>query len=264
MTPNNLPISTLWTLNATAALPGQVIMSVVLVITISTGQKGTGWLASNLHIVTNEHVVRGGEANTIVVQFSDGNIVKVQCLEVDPLTDIAVLTLQNAVSYAPLRIDVAVPDIGSRVCAWGHPLGYNGPQPILSVGYFAGFNAHQPTGMAAPQRRLVLNAALNPGNSGGPIFNWGENSVRGVAVTKHAPITPYLQSAINALKNNRSGITFTATDDHGNIHRFAESQIVAEVLQYFRGMTQVVLGEAIAATDVAAFLTHHSVPWLPA
>jgi hypothetical protein len=75
---SNLPISTQWTLNATAALPGQVIMSVVLVATISTSHKGTGWLASNLHIVTNEHIVRGGEANTIVVQFSDGNIVKVQ------------------------------------------------------------------------------------------------------------------------------------------------------------------------------------------
>lgn len=261
---NNLPISTQWTLNATAALPSQVFMSVVLIATTSTGQKGTGWLASNLHIVTNEHVVRGGMANNIVVQFSDGNIARVQHVEVDPLTDIAVLTLQQAVSYAPLKIDVAVPDIGSRVCAWGHPLGYNGPQPILTVGYFAGFNAHQPPGMAAPQCRLVLNAALNPGNSGGPIFNWGENSVRGVAVTKHAPITPYLQSAIDALKNNKSGVTFTATDGSGNSQTFVESQIVAEVLQYFRSMTQVVLGEAIIATDVTAFLTQHSVPWLPA
>lgn len=261
---NNLPIATQWTLNATAALPGQVVMSVVLVATASTGQKGTGWLASNLHIVTNEHVVRGGVASDIVVQFSDGTVVKVQRVEVDPLTDIAVLTLQQAVSNTPLKIDVAVPDIGSRVCAWGHPLGYNGPQPILSVGYVAGFNAHQPTSIAAPQRRLVLNAALNPGNSGGPIFNWGESSVRAVAVTKHAPITPYLQSAIDALKNNRSGITFTATDGHGNTQMFVESQIVAEVLQYFRGMTQVVLGEAIAATDVTAFLNKHSVPWLPA
>jgi len=53
-------------------------------------------------------------------------------VEVEPLTDIAVLTLQNAVSYAPLRIDVAVPDIGSRVCAWGHPLGTERGQGTIS------------------------------------------------------------------------------------------------------------------------------------
>jgi len=111
---------------------------------------------------------------------------------------------------------------------------------------------------------LVLNAALNPGNSGGPVFAWGEQSVRGVAVTKHAPISQYLQSAIDALKNNSSGIVFTATDGQGNTTTFVESQIVARILQYFRDMTQVVIGEAIAAEDVIAFLDKNSVPWQPA
>jgi len=261
---NNLPIATQWTLNATAALPGQVVLSIALVVSTSTGQKGTGWLVSEHHVVTNEHVVRSGSAATVRVQFADGSVEKIQSVTVDALTDIAVLTLEHAVSQAPLKIDKTVPDIGTRICAWGHPLGYNGPQPILSVGYVAGFNAHQPQGLPEPQRRLVLNAALNPGNSGGPVFAWGEQSIRGVAVTKHAPITQYLQSAIDALKNNSSGVVFTATDGQGNTTRFVESQIVAEILQYFRGMTQVVIGEAIAAEDVIAFLDKNSVPWQPA
>lgn len=258
---NDLPIATQWTLNATAALPSQVVLSVALVATTSTGQKGTGWLVSNQHIVTNEHVVRGGSATTVLVQFSDGVVVPIQAINVDPLTDLAVLTLRQPVSHVPLKIDGSVPDIGTRVCAWGHPLGYNGPQPILSVGYVAGFNAHQPQGLLTPQRRLVLNAALNPGNSGGPIFAWGEQTVRGVAVTKHAPISQYLHSAINALKTNNSGVCFTATDSQGKTTNFVESQIVAEILQHFQGMTQVVLGEAISAEDVISFLDRNNIPW---
>lgn len=257
----NLPIATQWTLNATAALPSQVVLSVVLVVTTSTGQKGTGWLVSERHVVTNEHVVRGGSSSSIQVQFSDAAMMSAQSFVVDALTDIAVITLDRAASYTPLGIDTAIPDIGTRVCAWGHPLGYNGPQPILSVGYVAGFNAHQPQGLAQPQRRLVLNAALNPGNSGGPIVAWGEQSVRGIAVTKHAPISHYLQSAIDALKNNSSGIVFTATDGQGNTHQFVESQVVADVLQYFRDMTQVVIGEAIAAENVVVFLDKNGIPW---
>lgn len=48
------------------------------------------------------------------------------------------------------------------------------------------------------------------------------------------------------------------------MHQFVESQVVAEILQYFRNMTQVVIGEAIAAEDVIAFLDRHGVPWQPA
>ena len=261
MTASNLPISTEWLLNSTSALPCEVVLSIAMVVTTSTGHKGTGWLVSDRHLVTNEHVIRGGTANTVFVQFSDGENIKAHSIVFDALTDIAVITLARTVSYVPLKIAKDLPEVGTRICAWGHPLGYNGPPPILSVGYVAGFNVHHPQGALAPQCRLVLNAALNPGNSGGPVFSWGEQTVRGVAVTTHAPITPFLQSAIAALQSNASGVCFSATDEQGKVHEFVESQVVAEVLQYFRNMTQVVIGEAIAAEDVIAFLNKHGVPW---
>ena len=260
----NLPIATQWAVNATASLPSDAILSVVLVAVPSVGRKGTGWLASDRHVVTNEHVIRGGGAGSISVQFSDGQVVAAAAVAFDALTDIAVITLPKVISHPYLKIDRSPIEIGTRVCAWGHPLGYNGPAPILSVGYLAGFSAHQPAGLASPQKRLVLNAALNPGNSGGPVFAWGEKSVRGVAVTKHAPITPYLQSAIQALASNKSGIVFNATNAQGQSQQFAESQVVAEILQYFRDMTQVVIGEAISSDDVVSFLSNQGVPWTPA
>jgi hypothetical protein len=261
---NNLPIATQWLLNATAALPSQVVLSVTLVITTSTRQKGTGWLVSDRHVVTNEHVVRGGEPTTIQVRLSDGTILKTQDIIVDAYTDIAVITLESSVSYKPLQVNTNIPEIGTRIYAWGHPLGYNGPPPILSVGYVAGFNAHHHPSLVEVQRRLVLNAALNPGNSGGPIFCWGEQFVCGIAVTKHAPIPQDLRSAIDALRNDNKGILLKVSDDHGNTKEVVESQIIAEILYYFRGMTQVVIGEAIAAEDLVKFLDKHSIPWTSA
>ncbi len=257
---DNLPTATQWTLDAASTISGSVVFSVVMIVDLSTGRKGTGWLVSDRHIITNEHVIKGGTAGSIIVQFSDGLQISANGLVSDPLIDIAVITLSKSVEYSPLQIDTTPMDIGTQVCTWGHPLGYNGPAPILSVGYLAGFNEYLAQGFA-PQKRLVLNAALDPGNSGGPIFVWGEQTVRGIAVSKHAPITPYLQSIIQLLSNNTSGVIFSIIDGQGNKRDLIETQIVAEVLQYFRDMTQVVIGEAIVAEDIIAFLNVYSIPW---
>lgn len=260
---NNQDISTQWPFGTTAQVQGaSVVPSVVLVINRTTSQKGTGWLVSSHYIVTNEHVIRGhsNPANVTVV-FPDGSQFVPNSIVDDNMTDIAALQFQNEFPNPTLAICTRTLDIGIQIFAWGHPLGYSGPAPILSVGYLAGRNLWNPQGLQNPKQRLVLNAALNPGNSGGPIFPWGETAVCGVAVTKHAPISQFLLSAIQALSNNRSGVTFTSRDSQGNTRTFVESQIVAEVLEYFRSMTQVVIGEAIMPCDVTSFLDTHDIPW---
>lgn len=262
----NQQISTQWPFATTTQVQGNsVIPSVVLVVNLSTSQKGTGWQVSEKHIVTNEHVIKNYQSpNKIVVVFPDGSQFTPTNVCQDHLTDIAALEFQVTFSAQPLKINTQTLDVGKQIYAWGHPLGYSGPAPILSVGYLAGRNVWQPQGMSTPQYRLILNAALNPGNSGGPIFSWGETSVCGVAVTKHAPISQYLQSAIQALANNKSGVTFTATDGQGNQRTFVESQIVAEILVYFQSMTQVVIGEAIMPIDITNFLDSNGIPWTKA
>lgn len=197
----------------------------------------------------------------IIVVFPNGSQVTPINIHQDQLTDIAALEFQNSFSTQPLKINTQTLEVGNQIYAWGHPLGYSGPAPILSVGYLAGRNVWQPHGIQAPQYRLILNAALNPGNSGGPIFPWGETCVCGIAVTKHAPISQHLQGAIQALATNKSGLIFTATDGQGNQQSFAESQIVADVLMHFQSMTQVVIGEAIMPIDITNFLDTHSIPW---
>ena len=82
----------------------------------------------------------------------------------------------------------------------------------------------------------------------------------GVVVSKHAPISPWLASIITALRNQRSGFHYTATNPGGTSQSFSEAQLVAEVLLYFRQMTQVVLGEAISGEELVAFLKTNGIP----
>ena len=259
-----LPISTQWLINSTGQIDTNLALSVVLIFSPRTGSKGTGWLCSNQHVVTNEHVVNNASSSEIVIIFPDGKQLQPVSKIEDSDVDLAVLTLPNPVPENPLKIKIDNVDVGSKICAWGHPLGYNGPSPILSVGYVAGYSQHVSTSASAMYRRVVLNAALNPGNSGGPILVWGEDSVCGVAVTKHAPISQPLQARINALADNKSGLQFSGHDAQGVPINFSESQIVADVLKYFQNMTQVVLGEAISSNDVVCFLNSNSIPWVQA
>ena len=260
------PISTQWPFSTSSQVQGaNIIPSVVLVFNSTTSQKGTGWLVSERHIVTNEHVIHGySSPNAVVVIFPDGSQFRSNSIVHDQFTDIAALGFEEPFSKPPLSILTSDLDIGTQVYAWGHPLGYSGPAPILSVGYLAGRNIWDPAGISAPQQRLILNAALNPGNSGGPIFEWDQKHVCGMAVTKHAPISSFLAQAIQVLAKNKSGITFSATDATGKQITLVESQLVAEVLQYFREMTQVVIGEAVMPQYITAFLDAHKIPWTKA
>jgi len=145
--------------------------------------------------------------------------------------------------------------IGTQVATWGFPLGYNGPAPLLSIGYLSGFNDSPPyEEKAIVVKHLVVNGAFNPGNSGGPLMVTGSEEVIGVVVSKHAPLTNFIASAIKALSKTKSGVTFTYTDETGNKQMMVEAQVVAEVLKYFRSLTQVMIGEAIAASELIDFL----------
>ena len=100
---------------------------------------------------------------------------------------------------------------------------------------------------------------MNPGNSGGPLFIAGTNKVIGVVVAKYAPITPFLLSAIKALAENKNGLQYSATNEKGEHINFAESQIVVQLLEHQRTLTQVMLGEAIAVNELIAFLKENEI-----
>ena len=128
--------------------------------------EGSGFiLDAQGHIVTNAHVVQG--AQQLEVVFSDGTKTSAQLVGADATHDIAVLQVQgNVPAYLGLG-DSSTLELGESVIAIGSPLGtYNGS---VTVGVVSGLDRSV---QGASQSHLIqTDAAINSGNSGGPLLN---------------------------------------------------------------------------------------------
>ncbi|MCZ8376852.1 MAG: Do family serine endopeptidase [Beijerinckiaceae bacterium] len=116
-------------------------------------------------VVTNNHVI--AEANDITVVFNDGTELKAEVVGKDAKTDIAVLRVK---SDKPLKFvkfgDSDKLRIGEWVIAIGNPFGFGGS---VSAGIVS---AKQRNIRSGPYDSFIqTDAAINKGNSGGPLFN---------------------------------------------------------------------------------------------
>ena len=127
---------------------------------------GTGfYINADGDLVTNFHVIRGCYA--VGVQ-TDADVVPATTLVADEALDIAVLrTGDNPGGTAFLRSG-APPSLGQRVYVVGYPL----LQDLQSVNFTEGLVSSL-TGFRGDRRALQTSAAVQPGNSGGPLLDEG-------------------------------------------------------------------------------------------
>ena len=121
------------------------------------------------HIVTNAHVVDG--ASSISVRFWNGAVYEARVVGSDPSTDLAVLEVNAPASLlVPLSLgnsgEVA---IGDNVIAIGSPFGLEG---TVTAGIVSALHRQ----MSSPNNFAIddsiqTDAAINHGNSGGPLLN---------------------------------------------------------------------------------------------
>jgi S1-C subfamily serine protease len=120
-------------------------------------------------ILTAFHVVDG--AKNIRVSFADGTTSKAEIAATDPVNDIAVLTANRSPEVIVPAVLGGGPQVGDDVYAVGHPFGYVGS---LSAGVVSGLDRTAETHDGKRLRGLIqFDAAVNPGNSGGPLLNRG-------------------------------------------------------------------------------------------
>jgi len=129
---------------------------------------GSGFVfSSDGMILTNAHVI--DSSDRLNVSLLDGNEFSGEIIGADKDTDIALIKIFGN-GYTPVKLGVSGDlKIGQLVIAIGNPLGY---QHSVSVGVLSGVGRT----MRTPGGQLIddilqSDAALNPGNSGGPMIN---------------------------------------------------------------------------------------------
>lgn len=122
------------------------------------------------HILTNYHVVE--DAEEVEVTLSNGHPFPAEVVGFDEETDIAVLRIDaQADELHPIAIGTSDDlKVGQRVYALGNPFGLTG---TLTTGIISSLNRNAP---GASNRRALTSliqtdAAMNPGNSGGPLLD---------------------------------------------------------------------------------------------
>ena len=154
----------------------QILPSLVQIQTSSPSARGDGGglgtgviVNASGAILTALHVVDG--ATTIRLSFVDGTRSNGQIVSADPDNDIAVLMPERPPQPIVPAVLGGAGQIGDEAYAVGHPLGFVGS---LSAGVISGLERT----IEAPDGRTIrgliqFDAAVNPGNSGGPLLNRG-------------------------------------------------------------------------------------------
>ncbi len=159
------------------AIAESVSPSVVYIRTVERGRggfarvgQGSGWVYdAQGHIVTNAHVVRG--ADKIVVQFQDGRQVDAELIGRDSSTDVAVIRAKTEEGLLPARrANGRMLHQGDRVYAFGSPFGF---KFSMSEGIVSGLgrDPRMVIGQGGYTNFIQTDAAVNPGNSGGPLVD---------------------------------------------------------------------------------------------
>jgi S1-C subfamily serine protease len=253
-----IPVATQWTLESLPPVQRATVKSVLLIVCQKAGRKGTAFLLNNGLLVTNFHVVTGCATGDLWARSPMGQTISFEKMETDDKRDLALLKPSKHLDGGlELGADVEPPP-ETRVKTWGFPLSYEGLAPILSMGYVAGYIPRKAGDRVV--KHLVINGAFNPGNSGGPLISEGNNKVVGVVVTKWTLFSPDIETAIYGLNHTPSSGGSNVVDQRTGRH-LSNEEVAAMALQDFYEVAQVMIGEAISASELRAFL-HEKEPSL--
>ncbi|MFC8847247.1 MULTISPECIES: trypsin-like peptidase domain-containing protein [unclassified Micromonospora] len=158
-----------------AGVAERVLPSVVTVRVASLGgtSEGSGFIVSaDGYVITNDHVVAGGTGKASVV-FNDGSTAAASVVGQDPESDIAVIKVNSATGLRPVEFgDSDALAVGDPVLAIGSPLSLAN---TVTAGIVSALDrtmqAGDPGGPTRYYAAIQTDAAVNHGNSGGPLVD---------------------------------------------------------------------------------------------
>jgi serine protease Do len=148
-----------------ATLVARVSSGVVGLAQENRGQGSGIVFTPDGYVLTNAHVVQPGRVRVRV----GGDAARGTVVGRDPRTDLAVLRVE-ASSLAPLELASLSPRVGELVVAIGNPLGFD---RSVSLGVVSALDRELPARGSVLEGLVQTDAAVNPGNSGGPLLDMG-------------------------------------------------------------------------------------------
>ena len=146
---------------------------------------GTGFALNNGYIVTNYHVIEN--ANSISIQGIKGDFTSkynATVIATDRYNDLAILQISdnnfNGFGAIPYKVKTSVSEVGEEVFVLGYPLTSTmGDEIKLTTGVIS-----SKTGFQGDVSLYQISAPIQPGNSGGPLFD-NKGNLIGVVSAKH-------------------------------------------------------------------------------
>jgi S1-C subfamily serine protease len=228
----------------------RVIKSVLMLECPKDHMKGTGFVLSGGGIITtNSHVVGSCSAQDLVGKSSVADDVKFVDMKTDPNRDLALLCPSKPLPFSLELNGDENSLVETEVETWGYPLSHDGPDPLLSRGYVAGYTMGkdsngQPTN--PPVRHLIVNGAINLGNSGGPLIDRTNGKVIGIVVQKWTLGSAFTPKIIDGLQHSK-----TAT--LGGLPVSNEAALAIALKEIYLD-SQMMIGEAISVSELNAFI----------
>ena len=146
-----------------------------------SASSGSGFIyTADGYIVTNHHVVADADEGTVVVQFYSGEEYPAAIVGTDSMNDIALLKIEAEGLQTVTVGDSDEVEVGETVEAIGNPLG--DLTFTMTAGYISALDREIDTD-GTVINMLQTDAAINSGNSGGPLFDMNGNII-GVTTAK--------------------------------------------------------------------------------
>jgi len=226
-----------------AAVTGAVDKVAPAVVHLQAGGQGSGSgviFTPDGFVLTNSHVVHG--AQKVEATLSDGRVLQAYPVGDDPDTDLALLQLHApGLAWAGLGASDRV-RVGQIAIAIGNPLGF---QCTVTAGVVSALGRS----LRTQNGRLIddvvqTDAALNPGNSGGPLV-----SSKGEVVGINTAIIAGAQGICFAVSSNTARYVLSQILRHGRVRR-AFIGVAAQTLPLPRRMQRALEIEQAAGVIV--------------
>jgi len=160
------------------------------------------------YVLTNHHVI--DRAERITVKLSDGRTLRARLVGTDPIIDIALIKVEATapLPFAPLGNSDTL-RVGEWVCAIGNPLAYEHTVTVGVVSYIG-----RKLFDSSLDNYIQTDAAINFGNSGGPLIN-GRGDVIGI----NAAISSRASNIGFAVPVNQAVAILPQLKEHGRVSR---------------------------------------------